>query len=270
MEYLTLLLFSLVLYMIPGFILFFNKTSKGNYLNFTLAIGLITHGSLIYITTIANGINLNFSNSLLIVSWVTVFFYYLINRKIQFNGLENLTLIPAILIILIHPLLKNDHHIEIQMSAYSIIHIIIAILSYSLLTVGAIFSIFILLFEKNLTNKDKAEQSFNSNFSLLSMEDILFKIYWFGFILLSITLFSGILFSNEIFSSSNLLDPQKIWNHKTIFSFMAWVTYGTMLVGRVKYGWRGKKAVVISLVAFIFLLLSYFGTKFVIEILLKQ
>jgi ABC-type uncharacterized transport system permease subunit len=250
--------------MIPGFILFFNKTSKGNYLNFTLAIGLITHGSLIYITTIANGINLNFSNSLLIVSWVTVFFYYLINRKIQFNGLENLTLIPAILIILIHPLLKNDHHIEIQMSAYSIIHIIIAILSYSLLTVGAIFSIFILLFEKNLTNKDKAEQSFNSNFSLLSMEDILFKIYWFGFFLLSITLFSGILFTNEIFGTSIL------WNHKTIFSLMAWVTYGTMLIGRFNYGWRGKKAVIFSLIAFMFLILSYFGTKFVLEILLNN
>ena len=165
MEYLTLLLISLVLYTIPGFILFFNKASKGNFLNFSLAIGLITHAFLIYTTTISNGINLNFSNSLLIISWVTVFFYYLINRKIQFNGLENLTLIPAILIILTHPLLKNDQNIEIQMSTYSIIHIIIAIFSYSLLTVGAIFSIFILLFEKNLAKKAKADLNFTSKFS---------------------------------------------------------------------------------------------------------
>ena len=264
MEYLTLLLFSLILYMIPGFILFFNKSAKSSFLNLALAFGLVTHASLIYITTISNGVNLNFSNSLLIVSWVTVFFYYLINRKIQFNGLESITLIPAILIILIHPLLKNDQNIEIQMSIYSILHIIIAILSYSLLTVGAIFSIFILFFEKNLSKKDSADQNFNSNFSLLSLEEILFKIYWFGFILLSITLFSGILFSNEIFGTSIM------WNHKAIFSLMAWVTYGGMLFGRIKYGWRGKKAVVVSLIAFILLLLSYFGTKFVLEILLKQ
>ena len=125
-------------------------------------------------------------------------------------------------------------------------------------------SIFILLFEQNLSKKDKATENFTSNFSLLSMEDILFKIYWFGFLLLSITLFSGILFTNEIFGTSI------IWNHKTIFSFMAWVSYGTMLLGRINYGWRGKKAVVISLVAFIFLLLSYFGTKFVLEILLNN
>jgi len=264
MEYFALLLFSIILYLIPCFILFFNKHTKTKMVNLVLTTGLIAHASLIYITTISNGINLNFSNSLLIVSWVTVFFYYFINRKIQFNGLENLTLIPALLIILSHPFLKNDQSFEIQMSINSIIHIIIAILSYSLLTVGAIFSIFILLFQNNLTKKYQNEENFSGNFSLLSMEDILFKIYWFGFILLSITLFSGILFTNEIFGTSI------VWNHKTIFSLMAWITYGAMLLGRMKYGWRGKKAVVISLIAFMFLLLSYFGTKFVLEILLNN
>ena len=262
MEYFALLLLSLIFYMIPCFILVFNQSKKPGIVNVALIIGLVAHASLIYITTISSGINLNFSNSLLIVSWVTVFFYYFINRKIQFHGLENLTLIPALIIILSHPFLHNDQSFAIQVSINSIIHIIIAILSYSLLTVGAIFSIFILLFQNNLTKKYTDEENFSGNFSLLSMENILFKIYLFGFILLSITLFSGILFTNEIFGASI------IWNHKTIFSFMAWITYGAVLLGRMNYGWRGKKAVVISLIAFIFLILSYFGTKFVLEILL--
>ena len=144
---------------------------------------------------------------------------------------------------------------------YFTLHINIAILSYSLLTIGAILSIFILLFEKNLTTKILG--NLTNNFSLLSMEDFLFKIYWLGFILLSLTLLSGILFSNEIFGSTS------IWNHKFIFSIMAWLAYGAMLFGRIQYGWRGKKAVIISLIAFIFLFLAYFGTKFVLEILLK-
>ena len=146
---------------------------------------------------------------------------------------------------------------------YHTLHITVAILSYSLLTIGAIFSIFILSFENNLTKKNKILETFTSNVSLLSMENILFKIYWLGFTLLSITLFSGILFSKEIFGTTI------IWNHKAIFSLMAWVTYGAMLFGRANYGWRGKKAVIISLFAFIFLFLAYFGTKFVIEVLLK-
>ena len=64
MEYLTLLLFSLVLYIIPSFMLFFNKTTKSNIINLALITGLIAHASVIYITTVSNGINLNFSNSL--------------------------------------------------------------------------------------------------------------------------------------------------------------------------------------------------------------
>ena len=263
MEYTILLISSLSLYAVTAFILFFNKVKNKGLASFTLISALIAHASLVYITTILNNINLNFANSLLLLSWVTVFFYYLINRKMQFIGLENLTITPAILIILCHPLLPNDQYLEIQMSLNSIVHIIIAILSYSLLTIGALFSIFILLFEKNLTKQHKDIGNLTSNFSLLKMEDVLFKIYWLGFILLSITLFSGLLFSSEIFGSS------LVWNHKTIFSLMAWVIYGAMLIGRFKYGWRGEKAVIISLIAFTFLLLSYFGTKFVLEILLS-
>ena len=146
---------------------------------------------------------------------------------------------------------------------YFTLHINVAILSYSLLTIGAILSIFSLLFEKNLTNKNKIFSNFTNNFSLLSMENFLFKIYWVGFILLTLTLLSGVLFSKEIFGTTLIM------NHKFIFSVMAWLTYGAMLFGRIQYGWRGKKAVIISLIAFIFLFLAYFGTKFVLEILLK-
>jgi len=147
---------------------------------------------------------------------------------------------------------------------YFTLHINVAILSYSFLTLGAILSIFILLFEQNLITKNKILANLTNSFSLLSIENFLFKIYWFGFILLSLTLLSGILFSNEIFGLTS------IWNHKFIFSIMAWLAYATMLLGRIKYGWRGKKAVFISLIAFVFLFLAYFGTKFVLEIVLSH
>ena len=147
---------------------------------------------------------------------------------------------------------------------YITLHVNVAILSYSFLTIGAILSIFILLFEKTLITKNKILGNLTNSFSLLSIENFLFKIYWFGFILLSLTLLSGILFSNEIFGATS------IWNHKFIFSIMAWLAYATMLLGRIKYGWRGKKAVFISLIAFVFLFLAYFGTKFVLEIILSN
>jgi len=147
---------------------------------------------------------------------------------------------------------------------YFTLHVNVAILSYSFLTLGAILSIFILLFEQNLITKNQILANLTNSFSLLSIENFVFKIYWFGFILLSLTLLSGILFSNEIFGLTS------IWNHKFIFSIMAWLAYAVMLLGRIKYGWRGKKAVFISLIAFVFLFLAYFGTKFVLEIVLSN
>ena len=71
-----------------------------------------------------------------------------------------------------------------------------------------------------------------------------------------------IFFSNYLFGQS--LD----WNHKTIFTTLAWLSYALVLFGRVQFGWRGKKSIIISLLAFAFLILAYLGTKFVVEMVL--
>jgi ABC-type uncharacterized transport system permease subunit len=140
----------------------------------------------------------------------------------------------------------------------------VAIISYSLLAFGAILSFFLLCFEENLHPSRLTSFILKGNLSLLNMESILFKFYWLGFILLSLTLVSGFFFSNYI--SGNTI----IWNHKLVFSLFAWLSYATLLFGRIAYGWRGKKAIVISLVAFAFLFLAYLGTKFVLEVLLNR
>jgi len=76
-------------------------------------------------------------------------------------------------------------------------------------------------------------------------------------------LFSSLFFSDYIFNQS--LE----WNHKTIFTILAWLSYALVLFGRVNFGWRGKKSITISLLAFVFLILAYLGTKFVVEIILN-
>jgi ABC-type uncharacterized transport system permease subunit len=135
-------------------------------------------------------------------------------------------------------------------------------LGYSLLAFGALFSIFLLFVEKNVRVKNTNNNAFSSHLSILDMERSLFIIYWLGFFLLTVTLITGTIFTEQLFSSSLVI------NHKLIFSISAWIIYLILLSGRIIFGWRGKKAIKFSLVAFIFLFLSYFGSKFVIEILL--
>jgi ABC-type uncharacterized transport system permease subunit len=99
---------------------------------------------------------------------------------------------------------------------------------------------------------------------LMVMENLLFKIITLGFILLTVTLASGMFFSEHIFGM-----PLQ-FNHKTVFSFASWVIYAGLLFGRYQYGWRGLIAIRWTLVGFILLMLAYIGSKFILQVLLQK
>ena len=257
----TLYLVTLILYLIPCFSSLANiKIIKKHSL--LVAIGLITHALLIYNHVFNQGVDLSFANSTLLLSWIIVLIYLLLNNKSKYQGLEIFTLIPALIIVLVFPLIQPDHQSIQYYSISASIHIIIAMLGYGLLAFGSIFSLFLLLFEKSLHAETKNSSMISSSEPLLDVENKLFQIYWVGFIFLTFTLFSSLFFSNYLFGQS--LD----WNHKTIFTTLAWLSYALVLFGRVQFGWRGKKSIIISLLAFAFLILAYLGTKFVVEIVL--
>ena len=99
---------------------------------------------------------------------------------------------------------------------------------------------------------------------LLTMESLLFRMIGLGFVLLTLTLVSGVLFSEEIFG--------KVWqlNHKVLFGLISWGVFAALLCGHHFYGWRGKTAVRWTVSGFVFLLLAYLGSKFVLEQLLHR
>ena len=96
------------------------------------------------------------------------------------------------------------------------------------------------------------------------MEHLLFRILWAGFTLLTLTLMSGMLFSEELFGKALQL------SHKTVFALISWGIYAALLGGRLRYGWRGRTAIRWTLSGFMALLLAYIGSKFVLEIVLGR
>ncbi len=93
--------------------------------------------------------------------------------------------------------------------------------------------------------------------ALLTLEKLLFRLTGFGWILLSLTLVSGFLFSEQLPERAVFLDQ------KTFFSLVSWVMFGAILVGRRLYGWRGRTALRWVLAAFGVLLLTYIGSRWV-------
>ena len=111
----------------------------------------------------------------------------------------------------------------------------------------------------------QAEQS-NAGVPLLTLERLTFRFVEAGFVLLSATLLVGLLFAESLYGPG--LGWK--WDHKTIFSLLAWATFAGLLIGRARLGWRGLKAVRVLYLGAGLLLLSYAGSRFVLEVILRR
>ena len=98
---------------------------------------------------------------------------------------------------------------------------------------------------------------------MLTLELYLFRLIAAGFVLLTLTLGSGILFSEQLFGKP------LTFNYKNIFSVAGWLVFAVLLFGRWRYGWRGRSALYWILGGTLLLLLGYLGSKFVFEVLLR-
>jgi ABC-type uncharacterized transport system permease subunit len=149
-------------------------------------------------------------------------------------------------------------------------HIAIAMLAYSTLTIAAFHAVLMALQESRLHIHPGESQSgwFGSAIdrlpALLTMEKLLFRMIAFGFVLLTLTVLSGVVFSEQLFGKAFR------WDHKTVFTMMSWVLFGALLAGRRWRGWRGKTALRFFLSGFVTLLLGYVGSRFVFEVVLHR
>jgi ABC-type uncharacterized transport system permease subunit len=99
---------------------------------------------------------------------------------------------------------------------------------------------------------------------LLTLETLLFRLIGAGFVLLTLTLVSGMLFNEQLLDRALQLD------HKTVFALLSWVMFGALLTARKVSGWRGRAALRWVLASFVALLLAYVGSRFVFEVLLHR
>lgn len=228
-----------------------------------VALALALHGWLLFNGLFGNGFNLGFYIALSAIFWLTVLIYWLTDLKHELHSLQALVLPPAALFVILPAFTTQNHYLPTDESSLFIIHIGIAILAYSLFTFAALHAALITIAERSLHNKPTFIK-LPSFPPLMVMETLLFRIITLGFILLTITMVSGMLFSEQIFGK-----PLQ-FNHKIIFSIASWLIYGGLLFGRYQYGWRGLKAIRWTLAGFVLLLLAYVGSKFVLEVILHR
>lgn len=225
---------------------------------------LLLHLYVLYMDVLSGpGVALGFAVSLSAVGAMTVLVHSLAIWRYPLGGLEGFVLVFAAAVLGLHGLMRDASpipHSEVPLFAA---HLIVAFVAYSLFTIAALHALLMALAEKRL-HRAVSSKMITGLPPLLSLEKLLFRLIEVGFVLLTLTLVTGILFAQEIFGRA------LPFSHMTLFGLTSWLIYGALLVGRRVYGWRGRTAIYWTLAGFAFLLLSYVGVKFVLEVFLGR
>jgi len=140
-------------------------------------------------------------------------------------------------------------------------HIMISLMSYGLLTVGAIVAIYAMVQERRL-HAGRISPMSHLFAPLETTEKLLFGIAAAGFAGLTSAILSGLTFVEDLFAQHLA--------HKTAFSLLALAVFGTLLAGRFFRGWRGKRAIKLYLGGFVLLCVAYFGVRVILEQFLNR
>lgn len=205
------------------------------------------------------GINLNLFTSGSLVSWLVALVLLISSLRQKVDNLFIAVFPMAAILLLLNAFVAQPD--PKPFSTQTISHILLSILAYSVFTLAAFQAV--LLHRQNDALKHNLGGRFlNSLPPLQTMERLLFEMLWTGFILLSASLVTGLIFTDDIVAQH--------LTHKSILSFISWLIFAILLFGRTFWGWRGHKAIRWTLGGFLSLMLGFFGSKLVLELFLNS
>lgn len=270
MPNLILSLFTCIVYGVLAFY-FLRSQSRGEgdalsrgAIGHLVLLPLTLHGYLLVKDIFSSGsFDFGLLNALSLIIWLTLVVYWSARFFYPVGGLQTLVLPLAALVVPLPELFSVEHKLtNTDLFAFKA-HVAAAMLAYSLFTIAMLHAVLISQVEKRLhhANLPRILQNLPP---LLTMESLLFRMIGIGFVLLTLTLVSGVMFSEEIFG--------KAWkfNHKVLFGVISWLVFAVLLWGHRFYGWRGRVAVRWTVSGFMLLLLAYMGSRFVLEVLLGK
>ena len=200
-----------------------------------------------------------FGPALSVTVWLTLTFYLLEQHWFpQLRMRWTLMLVGAAAVLLAAQFPGAALHVNA--SAWLPVHWALGIASYGLFAAAVGHAWLLRRAEKNIRQASDNPVGL----PLLTLERLTFRFADAGFVLLTATLAAGWWFGETLYGTAWQ------WSHKTVFSTLAWVVFATLLVGRHRFGWRGRTAVRVLYVGSGLLLLAYVGSRFVLEVILGR
>ncbi len=222
--------------------------------------GLTLHAFVLHTGLMAtHGINLNLVNVASLVAWLIAALLLIGSIKQPMESLAIIFFPVAALCLIVEQLVPEQEQIASGLALGLQLHILFSVLSYSLLSIAALQAMLLAIADARLKNRHPMPLM-RVLPPLQKMETHLFLLIWLGFTLLTISLITGFPFIDDILGQHLI--------HKTVLSVIAWIVFAILLCGRLRFGWRGRMAIRFTLAGMITLLLAYFGSKAVLELIL--
>ncbi len=235
------------------------KTNKVYFVTWFLA--LVLHITSLHFPLFLNKpLTLSFVSLGSYVMWFLSLILFVITIRRKVESLAVVILPFTLLSILLTLSSSLEPQTLINMKSGLGIHVLVSLFAYSVLMLAS-FQAIVLASQNNHLHMHQTTGFIRTLPSLEDMEYLLFRLIGIGVILLTISLFTGFYYLDNMFAQHVA--------HKTILSIVAWVIFTALLFGRWRYGWRGRTAVRWTLAGFIMLMLAFFGTKFVQEFILS-
>jgi len=225
-------------------------------------LALVVHFvNVVQVIAVDGGYDFGFFKIATLFSWTIALIVVISSLRKPLDNLF-LALFPiAILSILSALLLPGSAAPQGDLEGGVALHIMLGIVAFSIITIAAGQSVFIAWLNRELKQKHFSPVLQHLP-PLQTMEALLFELIWAGFFMLLAVIVSGFMFMEDMFAQHLA--------HKTFFTLISTAVFGVLLWGRHQLGWRGRTAYRWTLAGFGFLIVAYFGAKFVLELLLDR
>jgi len=224
---------------------------------------VLVHGFLLWrLIFQPQGVNLSFAVSLSLIGLFLAVALVVSVLLVPLPGLASRTLPLVAAAALLPAILRAPHWLPYSTDFIAAAHLVVALLAFALFVIAAVQAAAMLSLEQQLHRGPVLASGGMP--PVLTLERWLFVLIGIGFLLLNAALASGMVFSEELFGK-----PAS-FNHKIVFSVLAWLLFGVLLAGRWRFGWRGRRALRWVVIGSVLLLIGYAGSKFVLEVLLGR
>jgi ABC-type uncharacterized transport system permease subunit len=232
-------------------------------LRLALLVGWIAQGLSIVIDLVGIGSDVpgarfGFAPALSITIWFVLAVYELESRFVPLPGARRALAWCGIVVVVLAWIYPGQVH-PLASSVWAPLHWLLGIASYGLFGVAILHALLLSRAERQMRHTALASPARADGLPILRLERLTFRFVGAGFVALSAAIVLGAWFAN----------PWR-WDHKTVFSLLGWIVFAGLLAGRRAFGWRGPMAARWLYAGAGLLLLSYVGSRFVLEVLLHR